>query len=393
MLNKNISLFLISNLVFLFNLMNCNNEKIFISDSQNTDVADVLKYFSDISFSKTINKNIHVYAYKSEYDYDLLTSVLYYLPEDLEITENLAPEGNPNRPGTIKEKKYICVHDTGDGKFSAKQWSDIVKNAKYESGDPYNCSYQYVVGNDGIYHNIPDNEVAYHAGDGTAVDYILYDSGVFGSNPFPKISITKDGFYALDGIKSVIEAPKKTDGSIPKTEEINNLGIRVQLINNKYYIGATWWSETYQKVANRGGNTNSIGIESCLNKGSDIYYTWQRLAKLVAYLMFKNNLTIYDVKPHHFYSGKDCPQTIFHSEMYDHLMNLIQVEFKVLEFINEGFKITFESKSDIVNDKGRVLSWPSEDVQAKYVISVEKDGIKEYKEFKVIIPGKNNKKI
>ena len=388
MMKKNKIIFLILILVFFSNLMDCNKVK-FISDSHNTDIADVLKYFSDISISRTINKNIHVYAYKSEYDYDLLTSVLFYLPEDLEITENIAPIDNPNRPGTIKEKKYICVHDTGDGTFSAKEWSDIVYNAKYESGEPYKCSFQYVVGNDGVYHNIPDNEVAYHAGDGTEVDYVLYDSGVLGSYPFPKVTITDDGYYALDDIKSVIEVPKKPDGSIPTTEEINNLGIRVQLINNKYYIGATWWSETYQRVANRGGNLNSIGIESCINKGSDIYYTWQRLAKLVAYLISKNNLTIYDVKPHHFFSGKDCPQTIFHSDMYDHLMNLIKVELKVLEFINEGFKIKFESKSDIVNEKGRVLSWPSKDVKAKYVITVEKDGIKEYKEFEVTIPGKN----
>ena len=387
-MKKNKIIFLILILVFFSNLMDCNKVK-FISDSHNTDIADVLKYFSDISISRTINKNIHVYAYKSEYDYDLLTSVLFYLPEDLEITENIAPIDNPNRPGTIKEKKYICVHDTGDGTFSAKEWSDIVYNAKYESGEPYKCSFQYVVGNDGVYHNIPDNEVAYHAGDGTEVDYVLYDSGVLGSYPFPKVTITDDGYYALDDIKSVIEVPKKTDGSIPTTEEINNLGIRVQLINNKYYIGATWWSDTYQRVANRGGNLNSIGIESCINKGSDIYYTWQRLAKLVAYLISKNNLTIYDVKPHHFFSGKDCPQTIFHSDMYDHLMNLIKVELKVLEFINEGFKIKFESKSDIVNEKGRVLSWPSKDVKAKYVITVEKDGIKEYKEFEVTIPGKN----
>ena len=83
MFDKNMFLFLILNLVFLFNLMNCNNEQ-FISDSHNTDIAGVLKYFSDVSISKTINKNIHVYAYKRDYDYDLLTSVLFYLPEDLE---------------------------------------------------------------------------------------------------------------------------------------------------------------------------------------------------------------------------------------------------------------------------------------------------------------------
>ena len=43
-------------------------------------------------------------------------------------------------------------------------------------------------------------------------------------------------------------------------------------------MGPTWWS--YGQVVEGhicafGGNNNSIGIESCVNKGSDLWYTWQ----------------------------------------------------------------------------------------------------------------------
>ena len=72
----------------------------------------------------------------------------------------------------IKPKYYITVHDTGDADptHTAKFWSNTVRDEYWEQGK-YACSYQYVVGNDGTYHNIPDEEVAYHAGDGTKFDY------------------------------------------------------------------------------------------------------------------------------------------------------------------------------------------------------------------------------
>lgn len=37
---------------------------------------------------------------------------------------------------------------------------------------------------------------------------------------------------------------------------------------------------------------NSIGIETMVNQGSDLYLTWQKTAKLVAHLLIDNNLTI-----------------------------------------------------------------------------------------------------
>ena len=206
-----------------------------------------------------------------------------FLFEELEVVENLAPKGQINRPGYIYGKYYICVHDTADHYFGAKMWSDIVKNANLGKR-VYPSSFQYVVGNDGYYHNIPDNEIAYHAGDGHYDDSIfgLIPSGIYTNEIIkekPKIEIDEEGYYLINGEKSEIKAPTNDKGKIMITEDINDLGIYSELKTvegeeNKYeyYLGRTWYSPTYNKIANYGGNLNSIGIESCVNHDSYVYY-------------------------------------------------------------------------------------------------------------------------
>ena len=103
-----------------------------------------------------------------------------------------------------------------------------------------------------------------------------------------------------------------------------------------FYLGETYFNKTYEKIANRGGNNNSIGIESCITANTDIYLTWQKTAKLVAYLLDNNNLTINDVVQHHYFSGKNCPQTMREAGFYMHFKKLVQIEYQVLQFIKQG---------------------------------------------------------
>ena len=322
----------------------------------------VLQYFKD-NQEKLIIKNIKVYGWKFEYDHLLISSISNYLFEDLNITENIAPIENDNRDGRKKEKKYICVHDTGDTDYdhTASFWSNVVKVQDWEMGH-YSASFQYVTGNDGIYHNILDDEIAYHAGDGTMYDYTLLDSGVEGENENPSISITLDGYYAIDGKKTTIMAPRYhieknkevIEDRVCLTSEINSQGILCKIIDGKYYLGVTYFNPTYKLIANRGGNNNSIGIESCINVSSDIYLTWQRTAKLVAKLLKDNNLSFDDVKQHHFFSGKDCPMTIRRSGMWEHFMRLVKMEYEVSNFISEGYKISFKTLDNRVSKNGRI---------------------------------------
>ena len=345
-----------------------------------------------IEFIKsTINKNpfkktIKVFGWQNEFDHELIESISKYLFEDFEVIENLAPKTNENRPANIKQKFYVTVHDTGDAdpQHTAKFWSDTVKNEFWEQGK-YACSYQYVVGNDGTYQQIPDNEVAWHAGDTTKFDYKLYKTNVCGTNPKPVITISEDGYFEIDHIKSNILAPrayKEKNGEvvmdrIATSSDINDQSILCKLIDGTYYLGEVYFNETYKLIANRGGNNNSIGIESCVNEGADLYYTWQKTAKLVANLLYKHNLTFDDVKQHHYYSGKDCPQTIRTSRMWDHFMDLVKCEYEACKLISEGYKFRLIPKSSNLLKTGRLTS----NEACNFIVEIEKDGIVETLEF------------
>lgn len=323
----------------------------------------VLQFFKDNEVKSPIIKNIRVYGWEFEYDHLIVSSLCKYLFEDLEIIENIAPEANENRDGRIREKKYITVHDTGDTDFrhTAKFWSETVYNQGWEQGK-YGASFQYVTGNDGIYHNIPDNEIAYHAGDSTQFDYKLYDTNVCGENENPIVTISEDGFYEIDGKKTIIASPrayktwkeKVVLDRIAQTSDINEQGVLCKLIDGKYYIGETYFNSSFAKIANRGGNNNSIGIESCITVGTDIYLTWQKTAKLVAKLLDDNNLTFDDIKQHHYFSGKNCPQTIRMNGFWEHFIELVKVEYQVLQFIKEGYKIELVVDNPKVKNNGRI---------------------------------------
>lgn len=350
-------------------------------------VDDVMSFLESQLIPEVSGQVIKVFT-GTNWDYLLIPSVSHYLFEDINIIENLAPKGQINRPGTVYPKRYICVHDTGDHNFGAFQWSEAVRKAKAGS-NPYNLSFQYVVGNDGWYHNIPDNELAYHAGDGHGEESLFdyYPSGVYADEEKmkkkyrPEIGISSEGFYILDGKVSVIKAPTK-ENMILTAEYINDLGIFTEIKEIKdektgktvyeYYIGKTWYSPTYDKIANYGGNFNSIGIESCVTHDTDVHFTWQRTAKLVAKLMDENNFGIEAVVQHHYFSGKNCPQTIRTHEKWEYFKSLVMAEYQMLQYKKEGFKIEFQSlKEDYINSVGRVIKRPSSiPIQIGYFITV-----------------------
>lgn len=352
-----------------------------------------IDFINEIINLKPFKQNIRVYGWQNEYDHLLIQSVAKLLFEDYNVIENLAPLTNENREGIKKQKFYVTVHDTGDAdlKHNAKFWSEAVKNEYWEQGK-YACSYQYVVGNDGTYHNIPDDEIAWHAGDSTRYDYKLYDTSVTGVNEYPIITISKDGYYEIDNKKTIIKAPriyKEIDGKViidrlPETKDINDQSVLCKLIDGKYYIGETYLNTGYMLIANRGGNNNSIGIESCINENSDIYLTWQRTAKLVANLLYNNNLSFNDVKQHHYFSGKNCPQTIRENNMWDHFMDLVKVEYKAIQLNKEGYSFTLISNNDLIINNGRIL-YSNEEKNINITIRISKNN--EYKDldFKITI--------
>lgn len=325
----------------------------------------VVEYIKQLS--KPFEKDITVYGWEFNYSYHLISSVIPYLFCELPFIENIAPKTNENRDGRFREKKYIVIHDTGDtaSRKDAKFWSNVVKNEDNE-GSPYKASFQYVVGNDGIYHNIPNDEIAYHAGDSTYFDYRLYDTGVDGENENPTITI-ENGYYLIDGKTTTVKAPTSKKQEVT-SNDFNSEGILCKLVNGRYYLGETYFNETYKKIANRGGNNNGIGMEICINEGADVYYNFHLAAKLTAYLMDKHNIDITYVKPHHYFSGKDCPMTLRKNDLWKHFLYLVEVEKKFREFKAMGYEFRLIPLSKNICLNGRIQNL-DEELQYKIEIT------------------------
>ena len=104
---------------------------------------------------------------------------------------------------------------------------------------------------------------------------------------------------------------------------------------------------------------------------TDVYYTFQKVAKLVAKLMEENNFSIDSVVQHHYFSGKNCPQTIRTHKLWDFFKELILVEYQILQYKNIGYSFEFKSESEFVNDKGRVIKAVENDTIVKYIIIIK----------------------
>ncbi len=353
------------------------------------------KLFKEANEEQIIVKTIDVYGYQFNYPTNILGSVSKYYFGSNEVIDYLAPIENENRPGTKKTStQYIVVHDTA----SAAQTANALAHAKYVYNGGGGTSWHYSVGNDGIYHQIPDDEVAYHAGDQLKVPFSLMKTGVKGNNINPTITINNHK-YNINGIETNIMIPKVTfennDGTLyyasdqiiqtkkapndaveheeykdSSIESINDQGIRCELIDGEYYLGPTYYNVTYKCIANRGGNLNSIGIETMVNEGSDLYLTWQKCAKLVAHLLNANHLNIDRVKPHHFFSGKDCPMTMRHAKMWNHFLSMVNYEYQILK-LSEGIEIKFESNSEYLDNNGKLIKVPFTDQVIKYSVTLK----------------------
>ncbi len=339
-----------------------------------------------------IIKNITVFGWETNgtYTYDMYSSVSKYLAEPLNVTESLISLTLENRPGIIKEStEYITIHDTASAAASA----GAVAHNSYVTNGGGGTSWHYTLGNDGIFHHVPNNEVAYHAGDGSrqyAMNATNNDTGIVASSKEkPIVTITPDGYYALNGEKSKILAPTN-NGAILTTARINNLGVQTVVgTNGNWWIGNTWYSSTYNYIGNGGGNRNSIGIESCVNKGSDVFLTWQLLAKLVAYLMEEQGLGIDRVVQHHYFSGKDCPMTMRHAEMWNYFKEMVQAEYLVRTVLKD-YTITFQSSNpDLISASGRIINLPTVATRASYSVRISNEsGYNATKVYYVNLPAK-----
>ena len=356
-----------------------------------------------VASSDIVAQDIRAYDSTAGYDTYLLGSVIKYLFEELTIDSEtwMLKEDAFNRPGKVSENgcvynlKYITVHDVGGT-------GDSAANARYcNNPGGREVSWHYTVGNDGIYQQIPDDEMGWHAGDGTWDPMEWYDSGVLapeGDDTPAIITVNQvTGKFMIGEEKTKVTAPLDSNGNIVPNTKLPYTGINNYVDTNKssatylhYMIGKTYYNTTYNILSNRGGNLCSIGIESTVNKGSNIFYTWEKLAKLIGKrLLINGGLLPRDVKQHNTFSGKNCPQTMRQAYRWETFMEYVENEYYfALKYMN--YTIEFSSNSEYLNSNGMIKTLPVEATEVSYSVRMYStaDGVDVTKDYKVTLPAK-----
>lgn len=100
------------------------------------------------------------------YTYNGTSYISTYLFDDLTYSTDLIKVNTKARPGTKREIKWIVIHDTGN----LSKTADALNHSKYiknlANENKTSISWHYTVDMKNIINHVPDNEVAWHAGDG-----------------------------------------------------------------------------------------------------------------------------------------------------------------------------------------------------------------------------------
>ena len=402
------------------------------------NLSEALQFVLDSHNSKAFSKRrLPIGSGTPNYYYDVMGTVNNILFANLKINDMFLEQGNKTGDWYLREDykasaEFITVH------YTANFQSGAYNNANYFASGAGDVSIHYVTGNDGVYHCL-DNELygAWHAGDSSSRYYsnspeytddgeykiftwlptgVKYDGKDLMDAEF---SVSKDFYYEINGKKTTIKLPESydykdrgtdhvynSDGTVSSGEGFNSpftgrepesffndqfFPIKVE--NGEYYMGTTWWcyTQVYEgRICSSGGNTDSIGIESCVDKGSNLWYTWHITAKLVAKLMEENNLGIERVKGHHFFSGKDCPQPLLENdqEIWKVFIDLVLTEYEQhTKFADYEFSFEAED-STYVHKYGYVKKWGDTPQSVGYTVTVTNGDTTEEITLYTLIPAK-----
>ena len=235
--------------------------------------------------------------------------------------------------------------------------------------------------------------IGWHAGDGTGVKFTWSPTGVKYNESDPKWpvwGISSNAKFTINGKETSITVPYKdqrgSEGYVTDSKWLNDQGFAFKVVNGEYYMGNTYWcySNVWEgRICSKGGNLNSIGIESACNYGSDLWLTYHITSKLVARLMQKHNLDITRVVGHHFFAAKNCPQPLLENdlELWWKFIELVEAEYAVLTKL-EDYTITCKSNNpELLSDDGRVLEVPNYTTTVSYTLTVKNNKTGVTKEF------------
>lgn len=324
-------------------------------------------------------KNFKYDTFGYQQDYRQNEQICYgYIPFIDSINPNLVVDILPdiykyNRTGILRHStEYICIHDTASAAPTAtpKAHSAWLHNMSNDPENRNSISWHYTIGDEEIYQHLPLDEVGYHAGDGTREILEFFPTGINATRE-GKITVQEDGYYYYDGQNTNIKAPLDDKGNIVKNEQLPYNGVCYRIDENgKILVGKTWFSKSYNRIGNRGGNLNTVGIETCVNYGSNYINTMRNTAYIVGKLIDQFDLPVGRVKQHNDFSGKDCPMTIRHAKLWEEFIELVRTEKYRNDYLRDA-KFKFESLSkEYLDDKGIIIKY-EEGKEISYKVLVE----------------------
>ncbi|MBQ7276607.1 MAG: N-acetylmuramoyl-L-alanine amidase [Bacilli bacterium] len=356
--------------------------------------SDVVKFLASTNNANIFTRYNLLIGDGTEQDYyrDIYSSVnkiLFNDPLTIDTSFEKSAMADTHHGGVKSSTEFITVHYTGNMSKGATARA----NANYMCQSTSAVSIHYVTGNDGIFHCLDDNYVAWHAGDGTTVEFKWYPTGVMyeeGDPTYPVWGISSNSKFKINGKETTIDVPTGTTEATKKVTGdtfmyngvenkcINNMGLPFKIVNGEYYMGTTWWCYSQisaGRICSKGGNLNSVGIESAVNPESDLWWTWQRTAQLVAMLMEKFDLDITRVWGHHFYSAKNCPQPMLENdnEIWWELVEMIKAEYELrTKYKNSEITMAFDETYTNTNKYGRITKQLGIEPQlVKYAVTVK----------------------
>jgi len=162
-------------------------------------------------------------------------------------------------------------------------------------------------------------------------------------------------------------------------------------MHNRYIQNATnasWHytvddTEIYQHVPNREvawhagdseGNNHGIGIETCIQVGVDYNVVMRKTAKLTSELLNEFDLSLFNVKQHYDFSGKDCPHVMRASNRWNEFLELVAIEYLAITQL-EGVEFVWESLSpSILDSTGRITDLSGIQADVSYKVNVSYNG-------------------
>ncbi len=356
-----------------------------------------------------VEYNLGIGAGTPVYYMDIIGSVSKLLYNEVLTIDNTYNKATNEKYGAelqnrlLESVELITVHYTGS--MGSGDTAEAIAKYFAKPLSSVKTSIHYSTGNDGIFRGMDEIYRAAHAGDDGSLDTVAkfewLDTpvNVLPTDPkFPVVTITKNSTFAINGRDTLIKVPVETKfgrGYVTDSKWLNDMGLAVNIKDGKYQLGTSWWCYTQVwegRICSNGGNRNSIGIESCVNKGSDLWYTWQKTAMLCADIMNRYNLDITKVKGHHFFSAKNCPQPMLENdlEIWWEFIELVEAEYAKLTKC-AGYNFSFSTNSPYLNNKGRVLKQDLNSQMVEYSVTITNNGKTETIKLGSIIEGTYNK--